>query len=192
MYRRAYDYRDDLEWPTEGFLLAGEAEGGYAGAGFLRLGFEYDRYQRLANSNFIWAASLAGDVMPFPSDRDDLGINERLFLGGRGSVRGFRGRGIAPKDTGEEDLALGGLTRVVLRNEVRFPLVGDALKGLVFFDAGFLGEDSFEFETPRASTGFGLRLLDERISVGADFGFALNAKSEDDTQVFQFAVDSGI
>src|SRR5690606_20442328 len=105
--------------------------------------------------NIVWASSLRGDFMPAPSDRDDLGINERLFLGGRSTVRGFRGRGIAPKDAGEEDLALGGLTRVVLRNELRFPLgAGDTLKGVVFADAGSLGEDFLEFESPRVSTGF--------------------------------------
>jgi len=190
-YARSVDYRDDEDWPMEGFFLSGDVEGGYADTGFVRFGAEFDRYTPLGR-DFVWATSLEGDVMPWPDDRDDLGIGERLFLGGRGSVRGFKARGIGLKDRGDDDVALGGLTRGVFRNELRFPLGPDILKGLVFVDSGFLGEDSFEYEKARVSTGFGLRALSETVTIGVDFGFALNDEDEDDTQILQFSIDSGI
>jgi outer membrane protein insertion porin family len=190
-YRQVVDYRDDVDWPTEGYSLGADVEGGYADTTFVNVGVDYDIYRRL-HREIVWAASIRADVIPTPTDRDDLGIGERLFLGGRGTVRGFRSRGIGPVDEGDRRVALGGLTRGVLRNEIRFPIAGEALKGLVFADAGFLDEDAFAWDTPRASTGFGLRLLDDRINIGVDFGWALNDRHNDRTQVFSFTIDSGI
>jgi outer membrane protein insertion porin family len=190
-YRRALNMTDNNEWPTEGYFVAGDIEGGYANTGFARLGVDASYYQRMV-SEVIWASSLRADLMPAPGDRDDLGIDERLFLGGRSTVRGFRSRGASPKDPGEEDLALGGLTRLVLRNEVRFPLGVDILRGVAFFDAGWLGEDSFELGELRASTGLGLRVFTEQVNLALDFGFALVEEDTDDTQVVQFSIDSGI
>ncbi len=97
---------------------------------------------------------------------DDVPYTERFFLGGNG-LRGFRRQRVGPNDRG---IPLGGQTSLSAGIEYRFPLRKqtrpggfdqyEALRALVFTDAGILDPDSFELRASqlRASVGVGLGL----------------------------------
>ena len=190
-YGRSIDRRNDTRLPTRGYELGGFAEVGTADAFFVKFTGDFAWYRRLF-ADVVYGLDLRAGVMPTPSDRDDLGIGERFFLGGSNDVRGFRFRGAGPKDAGEADLALGGMTKLVARNEVFFPLGIPSMRGLVFLDAGVIDEDSFGWDSPRVSTGFGFRYNSNVVDAGLDFGFAIQKESDDDTQLIHFIIESGI
>ena len=78
---------------------------------------------------------------------DNLPIFERQFLGGARDLRGFQFRDIGPRDaTGPNATqeVLGGATSVFGSLEFTFPVIGQ-VRGAVFYDAGFVNSDSWDF-----------------------------------------------
>jgi outer membrane protein insertion porin family len=190
-YGRRLDTRDDERLPTEGYTIAGHGEIGVADDPFLKFTADFEWYREVF-PDWVYSVELSGGFIPVPTDRDDLGIEERFFLGGTGDLRGYANRGAGPKDTGEDDLALGGMTKLLMRNELRFPLGTKNLYGLTFLDVGTIDEDFPGLDTPRVGTGLGLRFLSNALDAGIDFGFALNRQSDDDTQIVHFFLESGL
>lgn len=149
---------DDWWWPTQGHILGGGVEAGAADGALLKLKGRYSLYKKLG-SKLIYALNTQAGLMPLGAD--EVGISERLFLGGSSDMRGFEFRGAGPVDDGDEDLHIGGSTKLLVQNELRFPIYKQ-LKGFTFLDAGMLGEDEFEFEDPRVSVGAGVRFSTAR------------------------------
>jgi outer membrane protein insertion porin family len=144
---------DDWWWPTRGHILGGGAEVGFADGPLLKLNGRYSLYKKL-NEDLIYALNARAGLMPFGAD--NVGISERLFMGGSGDMRGFAFRGVGPTDRKNDNLHIGGSTKLLVQNELRFPIY-QQLKGFGFVDAGMLGKDPFQFDTPRVSTGVGVR-----------------------------------
>jgi outer membrane protein insertion porin family len=114
---------------------------------------------------------------------------ERFYGGGVGSVRGFRFRGISPRQGLSRD-AVGGDFTVFAGAEYGYPLIGEQLRGVVFFDTGAVDQD-IEVGTYRMSTGFGLRWFIPAmgpVPIRLDFGFPIVKDSEDDTQLVSFSM----
>ena len=94
-------------------------------------------------------------------DSRTLPIQERLFLGGENSVRSFGQDELAPVSA--DGHALGGLTAAEFHVELRQRLFGP-LDGALFYDVGWVGRDSFDFDgPPGVGIGAGLRY---RLPVG--------------------------
>jgi len=144
---------DDWWWPTRGHILGGGAEVGIADGPLVKLTGRYAAYKKL-NDSLIYA--LNAKVGWLPLGAENVGISERLFMGGAGDLRGFAFRGVGPVDDKNKDLHIGGSTKLLVQNELRFPIYKQ-LKGFAFLDAGMLGRKPFEIGTPRVSTGVGLR-----------------------------------
>ncbi len=86
-------------------------------------------------------------------------IYKRYYLGGTSTVRGFSDYQIFPVDAASTaGVSLGGNYFVMLRNEIRFPIMGD-LRGGIFIDAGELMQDihNFSWASAAVGTGFGIR-----------------------------------
>jgi outer membrane protein insertion porin family len=119
----------------------------------------------------------------------DIPIYERFFLGGENSLRGFRYRGVGPQ---ENDSPVGGKALWTSTVEYQFPLFADAIRGVLFVDAGSLGLDWSDSEIwdVRVSAGFGFRVvipfLGER-PVALDFGIPLIRSDQDETQLVSFS-----
>ena len=175
------DRRDDVWWPTKGFRRGAGLELGYADGTLAKLTFQHSWYKQFYK-DMIYAMNFSGGLLPY--DADEIGITERFFLGGGADLRGFSYRGAGPKDPGDDDMALGGSTKLLLKNEIRYPLYKD-LKGVFFVDAGMLDE-TVGLNTPRVSAGAGFRLKISIIRLYIDFAEALNEKEDDDTQFFHF------
>jgi hemolysin activation/secretion protein len=144
-----------------------------------------------------------------PLNAQNVGISERLFMGGSGDMRGFASRGVGPVDRKNDELHIGGSTKLLVQNELRFPIYRQ-LKGFVFVDAGMLGEKPFEIGSPRVSTGVGLRFstakgrrygprwksgesdldLARGLHVEASLGAPIVRSSNDITQILNFAFGS--
>src|SRR5205085_1176898 len=113
---------------------------------------------------------------------------ERLYGGGFGSVRGFRFRGISPRE-GRYDDPVGGNFSWTGGIELSYPIAGDVLRGVVFTDAGTVQSD-FEIGTVRTSVGAGIRLILPVLGqtpLAIDFAIPLNEADTDDTQLISFS-----
>lgn len=175
------DRTDDSWWPTRGFTRSAGLELGYADGTLAKLSTDFSYYKGIYK-DFIYSLSGFAGLMPY--DSDEVGITERFFLGGANDLRGFSYRGAGPKDKGDDDMALGGSTKLLLKNEIRYPIY-DELKGLVFVDAGMLDE-RVGLASPRASVGTGFRFKISFVRVYIDFAQAVAKKRHDDTQFFHF------
>jgi len=120
--------------------------------------------------NLAWDTilTLRGSVNVVDSfaDNDEVPIFERQFLGGQRNLRGFEFRDIGPRDSTAQsatdtptDEVLGGNTSAFASLEYTFPIF-ESVRGAVFYDVGFVNEDSWDFGSGNLASdaGVGLRL----------------------------------
>ena len=115
----------------------------------------------------------------------DAPVFERYYAGGIGSIRGFRFRGVGPRD-GLDKNNVGGDFLFLASGEYSFPLYGDNLRGLTFLDTGTAGGGAY-----RAAAGVGIRLtidLFGGIPMEFTLGMPVSQDGEDEEQVFGFSV----
>lgn len=127
----------------------------------------------------VWASNVRyTQMVPF-SDTTVIPLSQRLFLGGRSSLRGFSPNSIGPRS--EEGNIVGGDVALVLNTELQLD-VSEAVMGVLFVDAGqaalrYPGEypgNPLSLDSLRYSPGFGVRYKSPIGPVGLDVGFALN------------------
>jgi outer membrane protein insertion porin family len=121
-------------------------------------------------------------------------IDEKFYLGGISSVRGYNGRTISPFNltppvpSGINGLSnnaparafVGGDSEAILNLEYVFPLIKDAgLKGLLFYDAGnsLDGFDHLLTNTFRMSYGFGIRWFSPIGPLRLEYGIPVNPRA---------------
>lgn len=158
--------------------------------------FDFDKI----TGSFDWFGTIYEDLLErktVVSVRTDVGyitgsnvpFFEKFYGGGIGSVRGFKYRGISPR-AGIEDDPIGGNFSLTGTAELSFPLVSDALRGVLFADAGTVESDA-QFGTIRTSVGFGVRLTLPflgQLPIALDFGFPITKSDKDQTQLFSFSL----
>lgn len=101
-----------------------------------------------------WAQSVrVGYLEPFENTL--IPFVTRLRAGGEYSVRGYRTESLGPLDA--DGNALGGEVLFILNEELHFPVWGEQLSGLVFFDAGNVWQ-SFDDVDSELFTALGVGL----------------------------------
>ncbi len=112
-------------------------------------------------------------------------LAERFFGGGGTSQRGFADNQAGPRDTGS-GFPLGGTALLFNQTELRFPLIGEDIGGVLFHDLGnvysSLGNISFrtnqhglqDFDYMVHAVGFGIRYRTPIGPVRADFAYSIN------------------
>lgn len=119
-------------------------------------------------------------------DRGDLPINEKIYLGGIRSIRGFESRSVSPKNAWGDEV--GGKIAFANSAELSFPLIDRIkLRGAVFFDYGMIGRKKLD-EIQRMSTGLGIEWITPIGPLQLVFAKPLNDKKGDDTNVFEFTL----
>ncbi|MDR0408702.1 MAG: outer membrane protein assembly factor BamA [Campylobacteraceae bacterium] len=114
-----------------------------------------------------------------------LPYNEKLYLGGVSSIRGFESNSIAPKNSNNS--LIGGKISFLNSVEVSFPLVDRIkMRGSAFFDYGMIGEDSFDEK--RASAGIGIEWMSPMGPIQFVFARPLTRKDGDRTSNFEFTM----
>jgi outer membrane protein assembly complex protein YaeT len=154
-----------------------------AGTAYTRLVVKNSSYHRIAKDvilarsvSFGWLYNLSGNPVPLP---------ERFFGGGNTTDRGFPENQAGPRDpvTG---FPLGGDAFLFFNTELRFPLMGKTLGGVLFHDMGnvYSGLDNLSFRVSQHdrqdfdymvhSVGLGFRYRTPVGPVRLDFGYGLN------------------
>lgn len=138
------------------------------------------------NSEIGWGEGLGGK--PYPTLKN-------FYVGGIGSVRGFSGGGIGTKDS--DGASLGGNRKLVLNNELLFPLPGMAqdrtIRIFTFLDVGSVWQENEDVsgDDLRASIGVGLSWLSPVGPLKLSMGSAIRKKPGDETQRLQFQIGTG-
>jgi outer membrane protein insertion porin family len=155
-------------------------------ASFLRLVARNASYHRI-NSFVTFARSFNFGIIQRTGEAVDIPLPERFFSGGSFSHRGFPNNQAGPRDdvTG---FPLGGNALLMNSLELRFPLIGDNLGGVLFHDAGNVYSEfkkiSFEYSQHRnprdfdymaQAIGLGFRYKTPIGPLRVDFGFSPNA-----------------
>ena len=132
-------------------------------------------------------------------------VIKNVYGGGIGSVRGYEGASLGPRDQ-LTDTYLGGSRRIVGNVQLYLPFPGATrdrtLRWFVFADAGQVsttsgmdcsrGRDNAEDPCGwKYSTGIGLSWQSPMGPLELSWGRALNAKEGDDKQAFQFQIGTG-
>ena len=173
-------------WPRRGSLKDFELEAGWAGAPYARFGARRDQYWPVTDQ-LTYRMQARLDLIPYSSRI--LPIEERIFMGGSQDLRGFGYRQAGYFDHDDRDLPTGGSTKILLRNELMRPLFGP-VAGILFLDAGVLGENPGNFGQVRASTGAGLRFDLQHARVGLDLALPFLKESDDEARLFHFSLKS--
>ena len=198
------DYRLD---PSRGYTASLSAE--YAGLGgnqrFLRF---------IGNSSvffpLMWdtVLSLRGEVGVMLRNGKDIPIDEKFYLGGINTIRGYSSRTVCPVKattryttnplTGTatavtNTVYLGGVKENVFNVDYLFPIIKDAgLKGVVFFDAGnAYGPGQRMFSNLLFSYGAGIRWFSPMGPLRLEYGIPVNPRTGIDSKTGKFEFSIG-
>jgi len=121
-------------------------------------------------------------------DEDPIPLSERFFGGGPDTLRAFPQNQAGPRDF-ETGFPLGGSALLFNNTELRFPLIGDNIGGVLFEDFGNIfdkpSDISFSFSQPHPSdptdfnymvhaAGFGIRYKTPIGPVRLDLAYSIN------------------
>lgn len=130
------DTRRDKFIPKSGSYTTYYAQyvGGFLGGddSFIKLEYSWARYQP-AFANVIYASRIKGGIVKEFGSSTQVPINDRFYLGGANTIRGFDENSIGPHAIefitdstdsiiGEKSTNVGANTYVILNQELRFPL----------------------------------------------------------------------
>jgi outer membrane protein assembly complex protein YaeT len=148
-------------------------------------------YHRIGKK-FVLARELTfGDIIPysyrsqFTDALQAIPFPERFFSGGTNSHRGFPENQAGPRDL-DTGFPIGGSAILFNKTELRFPLLGDNIGGVLFHDAGNvysrLSNISFRFKQKNLqdfdymvhAVGYGIRYRTPIGPVRVDFAYSIN------------------
>jgi outer membrane protein insertion porin family len=201
----SFDNTDDFYTPREGMIAtlnleyaqldgddynATEFPGGYAD--ILKTSAKVGLYYGLEDwIDYDLILRLKGRMTTIESDDDKyLPINERLFMGGIGSVRGYNPYSLAPLNDPTDPYSglNGGKHRASASAEASIPLSEAAKMRLAFFyDYGMIGLDDFN-EITRSSTGVVLEWQSGFGPINLVFAYPIDEQEGDQTAVFEFSM----
>lgn len=190
------DDRDSAIAPTDGTFRRARFETAFAGdLRYYRATYQHQVFWPISdtvtlalNGQVDYGAGIGG--RPYP-------LLKNLYAGGIGTVRGFDGGTLGPRDTLGTNDAIGGAKRVIGNAELLFPLPGNerdrTLRGFVFLDAGnvFADDARMDFGDLRYSTGIGLSWLSPIGPLKLSIARPLQTRPEDQQQRFQFQIGTG-
>lgn len=119
---------------------------------------------------------------------EDAPLDERFYLGGINTLRGFEPREVGPRD--DEGDYIGGYKETYFNFEWLFPISKEAgVKGVTFFDVGNAwGEDEDIFSSWRYSVGAGIRWLSPLGPLRLEWGYNLDPEEWEDNSRFDFMI----
>ncbi|QVL32800.1 outer membrane protein assembly factor BamA [Telmatocola sphagniphila] len=182
-----YDSRDSYLRPTKGEIINvgyEQVEGTYTyGLATAEMSKYFTLYERADGSGrqVLQVRSQVGFA------GSDTPIYERFYAGGFQSIRGFQFRGVGPR---VDDFAVGGNFSLMNSVEYQIPVAAsDKIYFVSFIDSGTV-ERNVSIHDYRVTVGAGLRIsvpqLFGPVPLALDFGFPINQKDGDKTQVFSF------
>lgn len=185
-----YDSTNHPSEPTDGFKsrLEEEFAGVWGDHTYLSLAYLNSFYYPVSRRGTIRLRGDARFIVPMcRTEAHDIPIDERLFLGGDTTVRGYRSYKLGPKYP--EGDPRGGMSLQFLSAEYDHKL-SKRFSAFVFCDAGHLAFGLWDFGELRTSLGFGVRfkVFESGPPLNLGMGFPLNPRSRGDVKRFFFAV----
>jgi outer membrane protein insertion porin family len=184
----SYNNTDDYYLPRTGIDASTSVE--FAGIGgdekFVKNYYRFSYFHGLRDALDYDLILRYKARMAFAWDNGFLPINERLYLGGISSIRGYQSRSVAPKDsTGE---LTGGEISFANSVEASFPLVERLkMRGALFMDYGMIGDSNIDEET-RASAGVSLEWISPLGPISLIFAEPFMSEAGDETSTFEFTI----
>ncbi len=166
------DTRDNIFFPTRGsqITLYSEVAGG-------PLAGDFDYYKQIAQVNWYmetwYKLTLRtkwrfGYITPYGKSKD-APPDEKFYLGGTGAdgIRGYPDRSIGPSG--------GGSRAILFSTELGYPIGGDQIIGVAFFDAGdsYNTLRDFNFLKLKKGVGAGVRIRSPFGLIGFDYAYNL-------------------
>ncbi len=198
------DHRDNYLNPHNGSILDYNGKialsqtrdnktGKISNSQFLKLIFEWDRYQPINfKKNWTLATRIkSGNI--FTLARNILiPISERFYLGGASTVRGYPEQLLGPvfyDENNENPKARGGKFMLLSNIEFRIPLFW-LFVGETFLDGGnvWLDARDLQINDIRFSTGTGLAILTPLGPVRFDYGFKLRREKQESPGEFHISI----
>jgi outer membrane protein insertion porin family len=189
----AYDSTDHPVNPTKGFRTRGEAELAGLGGDHSFSVFSY------LNSWYIPSGCKAvfkvrddtKFIFPmFGTDYADIPLDERIFLGGIGSVRGFKDFNLGPKFIGTTT-PKGGISMQLFSLEWLYRY-NPMFEPFAYFDMGQLSTKTFNWGRYQTSAGVGLRANvmpgSPPLVVGYGWPIQVAPENREDTKNFFFSL----
>lgn len=184
----SYDNTDDYYFPSEGIIASAYAE--YAGLGgdeeFVKYFAKFAAYYNLRDSfdmDLILRYKARGGVI---QEEGYLPINEKFYLGGMSTIRGYKSSSVTPRD--KNDVRIGG--KYVFSNsaEISYGLFETVqMRFTIFYDYGMVGQDGFN-EIKRGSVGAGIEWISPLGPINFVFPRAIGDKPGDKTSSFEFTM----
>ena len=184
-----HDTRDSAMLPTEGHYFDVGYEQAFNEFNYPKVDTEFRQYFTLhsrPDGSGRQVLTLAGAL---GWAGDDTPVFERYFAGGFQSFRGFRFRGVTPRDA--TGFSLGGTFQALGTVEYRLPLTADDMISAVAFSDFGTVDDEVTLSEFRATAGFGLRLTIPQmgpVPLAFDFAFPITTQPADREQIFSFYV----
>ena len=202
--RNTTDFHMD---PSKGYIADGSIE--VAGLGgtqkFAKYVLDYRHFFPFKWKTVLSAHGQLGYLQRIGGE--ELPIDERFFLGGINTLRGFRSRQVGPRirkvteivdpetgvvtSTGAGDFEyIGGNKEAFFNLEYIFPLAGEmGLKGVLFFDAGNgWSEQENYFSDIRYSAGGGIRWFSPMGPLRLEWGYNLDRRENEKQSNFEFSI----
>ena len=167
------DSRDNVFFPTRGsqVTLFSEIAGGLLGGDFdyfkqiMQVNWYAEAWEKITFRN-KWRF---GYVTPYGRNKD-APPDEKFYLGGTGvdGIRGYPDRSVGPPG--------GGTRSIIFSAEVGYPIAGDQVIALGFFDAGnsFNKMREFNFLELKKGIGAGVRIRSPFGLIGFDYAYNIN------------------
>jgi outer membrane protein insertion porin family len=194
-FNMVQDHRDDPLDPHRGYfntLDLGVADHIFGSQrNFVRLLARNATYHPIGKRLVLARSLQFGDIYSFAfagSSEDAIPLPERFFGGGSNSNRGFPEYQAGPRDL-STGFPLGGTALLFNQTELRFPLIGENVGGVLFHDAGniyagirqvnikFNQLNVQDFDYMVQAVGFGIRYRTPIGPVRVDLAYSLNPPS---------------
>lgn len=184
-----HDTRDSAMLPSEGHFADLGYEQAFNDFSFPKLDAEFRQYYTTHSR----ADGSGRQVLTFAGSLgwtgDDTPVFERYYAGGFQSFRGFRYRGVTPRDV--TGFSTGGTFQALGTVEYRIPITADDMFSMVAFSDFGTVDNEIDLNEFRVTAGFGLRMTIPAmgpVPLAFDFAFPILTEDYDQEQVFSFYV----
>ena len=191
------DTRDSLQFPNKGVLQKLSGEVGLPGLDleYYKIGYKHSWYKDVTKNIVLLLNGEAGYAHSYANSQYPFWKN--YYVGGVNTVRGYQTGTIGPHSIENgNDVADGGTTQLVGNAEIFFPVPGlkdsKQFRLSTFLDTGSVwAEDStISLGDLRYSAGVGVSWFSPFGPIKLVLAKALNAQSQDKTQILQFQFGS--
>lgn len=187
----SYNSTDDYYLPRRGIISGASIE--FAGIGgdekFIKIRSNFNYY--LGLKDYIDYDLILRYKADFGKiwDNGYIPINEKLYLGGIRSIRGFEGRTVSPKIYHNSKwYEIGGQESFNNSVEISFPIIDRVkMRGVIFYDYGMIGSRSLK-EIKRSSYGTGIEWITPIGPLQLIFAKPINPAKNDETNSFEFSI----